>query len=251
MMFREARQNRTFEDVISQIQESILQGKLKAGDKLPSERNLKEMFKVSRGTLRESLRALEQKRLIHIKTGVAGGAFVCEANTDQISESLDLLIRYRKITLRELAEFREIFEPLVAFRAAEKIKEKDIKELRDIVRSIKKHLDSGELRWNEIMAEDKKFHVSLARLSGNRIFESVLDSFHNSINRYFQRLLPRERWVLEVIYNNLNKIVRAMEKRDSKKVQALVLEHAKEAVEEFGLKQVTGLELHDVSEERI
>jgi hypothetical protein len=42
-----------------------------------------------------------------------------------------------------------------------------------------------------------------------------------------------------------------MEKRDSKKVQALVLEHVKEAVEEFGLKQVTGLEPNDVSEERI
>ena len=88
MIFREAKQNRTFEDVISQIQESILQGKLKAGDKLPSERNLREIFKVSRGTLRESLRALEQKRLIQIKTGVNGGAFICEANTHQISESL-------------------------------------------------------------------------------------------------------------------------------------------------------------------
>jgi len=244
-MFREAKQNRIFEDVIFQIQESILQGKLKAGDKLPSERNLREIFKVSRGTLRESLRALEQKKLIQVKTGVNGGAFVCQANTEQISESLDLLIR------KELGEFREILEPLVAFRAAQKIKEKDVKELRDIVRSIKKHLDSSELRWNEIMVEDKKFHVSLARLSGNRIFESVLDSFHNSINRYFQRFLPRERWVLEVIYNNLNKIVKAMEKRDSKKVQALVLEHVKEAVEEFGLKEVTGLEPNDASEERI
>ena len=236
-MFTQAKQNRTFEDIILQIQESILEGKLKPGEKLPSERNLREIFKVSRGTLRESLRALEQKKLIHIRTGVSGGAFVCQANTDQISEGLDLLVRYRKITLRELAEFREILEPEVAFRAAQKIKDKDIKELRNIVRSIKNHLDSNDLRWDEVMAEDKEFHVSLARLSGNRLLESVIDSFHNSINRNFLRVLPRERWVLEVIYNNLNKTVMAMEKRDSEKVQALALEHVREAVREFGLKE--------------
>ena len=56
-MFKQAKQNRTFEDVIFQIQESILQGRLKEGDKLPSERNLRETFMVSRGTLREALRA--------------------------------------------------------------------------------------------------------------------------------------------------------------------------------------------------
>ena len=51
-MFQQAKQNRVFQDVIDQIQEAILQGKLKAGDKLPAERELKEMFKTSRGTLR-------------------------------------------------------------------------------------------------------------------------------------------------------------------------------------------------------
>jgi len=72
-MFKQAKQNRAFEDVIFQIQDAILQGSLKVGDKLPSERQLREIFKVSRGTLREALRAMEQKGLITIKTGVQGG----------------------------------------------------------------------------------------------------------------------------------------------------------------------------------
>jgi len=94
-MFQEAKQNRIFQDVIVQIQEAILQGKLKAGDKLPPERELKEMFKTSRGTLREALRVLEQKGLIRIKTGVNGGAIVKPLTTHQVSESLALLIRYQ------------------------------------------------------------------------------------------------------------------------------------------------------------
>jgi len=95
-MFQKARQNRIFQDMVEQIQEAILQGTLNPGDKLPPERELKEVFEASRGTLREALRILEQKGLITIKTGVAGGAVVNALTTDQVSESLDLLIRYQK-----------------------------------------------------------------------------------------------------------------------------------------------------------
>ena len=105
-MFRQARQSRIFEDVIDQIQEAILTGELSVGDKLPAERNLKEMFRTSRGTLREALRVLEQKGLITIKTGTNGGAIVKCPTTDQITESLTLLLRYEKVSLRDLAEFR-------------------------------------------------------------------------------------------------------------------------------------------------
>jgi GntR family transcriptional repressor for pyruvate dehydrogenase complex len=101
-MFKEAKQNRVFEDVIFQVQEAVLSGRLKAGERLPSERQLREVFGVSRGTLREALRALEQKGLVCIKTGVGGGAFICEMDTQQITESLDLLLRYQKISLKEL-----------------------------------------------------------------------------------------------------------------------------------------------------
>jgi DNA-binding FadR family transcriptional regulator len=131
-MFKQAKQNRTFEDIILQIQHAILQGNLKEGDKLPSERNLRETFKVSRGTLREALRALEQKGLIVIKTGVQGGAIVCPVDNKLMSENLDLLLQRQKISLRELAEFREEVEGLVAVKAAEKAKNRDIKQLSTV-----------------------------------------------------------------------------------------------------------------------
>ena len=104
-MFRQAEQNRIFQDVIDQIQEAILQSRLKAGDKLPAERELKEMFKTSRGTLRETLRVLERKALITIKTGVSGRAIVKAVTTHQVSENLALLMRYQRVSLRNLAEF--------------------------------------------------------------------------------------------------------------------------------------------------
>jgi DNA-binding GntR family transcriptional regulator len=57
-MFQAAKQTKVFQDVVEQIQDAILDGRLKTGDTLPSERQLKEMFNISRGTLREALRVL-------------------------------------------------------------------------------------------------------------------------------------------------------------------------------------------------
>ena len=75
-LFRAAKQNRIFQDVVEQIQEAIIEGHLKVGDRLPPERELKEMLQTSRSTLREALRVLEQKGLIEIKLGMGGGAVV-------------------------------------------------------------------------------------------------------------------------------------------------------------------------------
>jgi DNA-binding FadR family transcriptional regulator len=226
-MFKQAKQNRAFEDVILQIQESILQGKLKVGDKLPSERQLREIFQVSRGTLREALRALEQKKLIQIKTGVRGGAIVCPVNAQPISESLDLLLRYQKVSLRDLAEFREAVEGLVAAKAAQKAKKEDIKQLIIFLESIKNHLYADELRWDEIIREDNKFHLYLARIAGNRVFESVLYTVYDNINRYFEQFLPRDRGILEKIYKDLCKIREAIDKRNSNKAKILVQDHVR------------------------
>jgi DNA-binding FadR family transcriptional regulator len=226
-MFKQAKQNRTFENVIVQIQEAILQKKLKEGDKLPSERNLRETFQVSRGTLREALRALEQKGLITIKTGVRGGAIVCPIDTRQMSESLDFLLRYRKISLRELAEFREEVEGLVAAKAAQKAKREDVKQLNLSLESMKSHLDATEFNWSEIIKEDNKFHLSLAQIAGNRIFESVLCTIYENIYPYFDRYLSKERGLMEKNYQDLCKIAEAIKKRNSNKARVLVQDHVR------------------------
>jgi DNA-binding transcriptional regulator YhcF (GntR family) len=113
-MFETAKSTKVFQDVVAQIEDAILAGRVKTGDMLPSERDLKDMFRISRGTLREALRVLEQKGLIEIKLGVGGGSLVKTVDGGQVSESLGLLIRSQKVSLNQLAEFREGLEGTVA-----------------------------------------------------------------------------------------------------------------------------------------
>ena len=100
-MFKKAKQNRVFQDVVEQIQDAIIKGKLKPGARLPAERELKDLFNTSRGTLREALRVLEQKGLIEIKLGVSGGAIVKRIDAEPIVESL--LNIYQNLELKSKA----------------------------------------------------------------------------------------------------------------------------------------------------
>jgi DNA-binding FadR family transcriptional regulator len=226
-MFRPSRPSRAFEDIVLQIQDAILHGALRAGERLPAERQLRERFAVSRGTLREALRALEQKGLIAIKTGVLGGAVVRAVDTKLLSESLDLLLRYQKISLRELADFREGVEGLVAARAAGKARRDDIQALEALLGSIRRDLDAEEFDWDAVVKADNQFHFALARIAGNRVFESVVQTIYENIYPYFARFLTRERRLMERNYEDLRRILEALRRRDAARAQRLVQAHVR------------------------
>src|SRR5262245_48296712 len=139
-MFKTVKLNRAYQDVVDQIQEAIIDGSLKPGSQLPAERDLKEQFGVSRGTLREALRVLEQKGLIEIRTGVAGGSVIREVNSETLSENIGLLIRNCSVSLRDLAEFREGMEGGVAALAAQRITDQERMELQVLLDEAETHL---------------------------------------------------------------------------------------------------------------
>lgn len=89
--------------VTAQLATSILEGKLKAGDKLPSERDLMRKLGVSRATLREALRVLAESHLIEVRQGV--GSFVLPLDRSNYSQAaeLALLQRERETAFQDLA----------------------------------------------------------------------------------------------------------------------------------------------------
>jgi DNA-binding FadR family transcriptional regulator len=198
-MFRAAKQNRIFQDVVEQIEDAILSGQLQPGETLPPERDLKDMFQTSRGTLREALRVLEQKGLIEIKLGVGGGSVVKAAPMEQVCNGLDLLIRFQKISLRHLAEFREDVEGAVAAIAARRAAAPDILKLEGLLQDAQGYRDLGVDYWREFVAVDKKIHQALARITGNPMYIAVHQAVHDNIQRYYEQFLP---WTPEMLREN-------------------------------------------------
>ena len=182
-LFRAARQNRIFQDVVEQIQEAIIDGQLKVGDRLPPERDLKEMLETSRSTLREALRVLEQKGLIEIKLGMGGGAVVKKVSSDLVAESLDLLIRSNQVSLQHIAEFRERVEGDVVRLATSRLTKSDIDELEKLLDDSRQCLAQGVNGVSDFLSADQHIHQCFAKITGNPIYISLFKCFSSLIQR--------------------------------------------------------------------
>src|SRR5689334_24400918 len=121
-MYKIVRTSRLYEQIVQQIEETILKGDLKPGDQLPAERDLAQRFGVSRTAVREAVKALREKGLVEAYTG--RGTFVTNGRSQVIRHSLDLMLKINQQEgLLHLAELRSILEPEIAALAASRIDE--------------------------------------------------------------------------------------------------------------------------------
>jgi GntR family transcriptional regulator, transcriptional repressor for pyruvate dehydrogenase complex len=226
-MFQKARKNRIYQDVVDQIEEAILDGKLHVGDTLPPERDLMEKFETSRGTLREALRVLEQKGLIEIRLGTNGGAVIKGLTTEKISENLALLIRFQQVSLEHLAEFREGVEGNVVALAAMRATPSDIRQLRLLLEEARRYKENGIGYQDAFIRVDELLHQALARISQNPMYTSILQTLHENIHPYFENFLPREPHMIAENFSDLCDIVQAVEDGDAPKARKLAQQHVR------------------------
>lgn len=237
-MFTKVRQVRAFESIIQQVEAAILKGNLAVGDRLPPERELQGLLDVSRNTLRESLRVLEQKGLIEVRKGNRGGIFVKEINADSMTESLGLFLQSQRITMEQISEFRQDLEGLVTRRAA---LQADSTRMSDVERLLEKAEDlahQGPAHWDAFMQADRDVHLALARLAGNPLHHFFLETVHTNFHRYhINAYLPRNNVTLRVTLIELKAIVKAVSRGEADRAEALAREHVRRATE--SMKQVS------------
>jgi GntR family transcriptional regulator, transcriptional repressor for pyruvate dehydrogenase complex len=173
---------RTPHAIAMRIQQAILVGDLKVGERLPNERDLGGLFGVSRATLREALRLLGAEGLIEVRRGVTGGAFVCVPRSDRVGSALSALIRFHQATPEHFAEFRLTFEPETARLAAERATAEHVARLMGTVARIGAAA-RPDLPWEEFMDLDIAFHEQVAEASLNPIRVAVMLGLHGAFRQ--------------------------------------------------------------------
>lgn len=174
---------RSYEGVVSQIQEAIFSGRLQNGERLASERELCAIFNVSRPTLREALRWLEAIGLIEVRLGVQGGIYVVHPNPGYAGSAIEALLHFHEVTPRELEEFRASFEGETASWAAQRADADDLNKLTSIIQEIQASADQNDLPWSIISELDLQFHKAIAEASKNRVRVAIMLSVNNAIKR--------------------------------------------------------------------
>src|SRR6202034_285167 len=112
-MYKVVRTSRLYEQIVQQIEDSILNATLKPGDQLPSERDLALKFGVSRTAVREAVKALHEKGLVEAYSG--RGTFITNGTSQAVTQSINLMMRIDQAGGSEnLAQVRQILEPEIA-----------------------------------------------------------------------------------------------------------------------------------------
>jgi len=184
--FKPIKQSRVSEEVAEQLKQSILSGHFKAGDKLPSERDLAEEFQVSRIAIREALRALENSGFIVTRQGATGGTYVTELNFEYLANAFLDLFLADKISIPELYHVRLLIEPEVARLAASNI-------TPEYAQHLKEALDIEELPIASLSVDvDRKqrVHFILAEMCGNRFFEALMRSLLGLTKKVVEAVNP-------------------------------------------------------------
>lgn len=163
--------------IVQQIRQLIREGRLRPGDRLPSERDLCERFGVSRVTVREALRMLEAGGLIDVRVGARGGAFVTLPTQQRLGEGLADLLQLSGLTAAEVTEARMVFELGIVPLVVERATEEDLDALEQLCAQQQEALDRG----GYTMEMSADFHVRVAACTHNAAVEMLVQSFHGPL----------------------------------------------------------------------
>jgi GntR family transcriptional repressor for pyruvate dehydrogenase complex len=201
------------EMVVSQIKRMILSNEIGVGQKLPSERELREHLGISRVVVREALKSLEQSGLVEIKHGSSGGAFVTYKIYKPFYNSLYDLFTEEKLTLNHFFEVRKEVECLSIRLAAKNARGKDIKKLQNNNKKLFSEI-GNERDFVEIHMD---FHVTIAELSGNPLIEMIVQSLGRLLNTILDTYNPRKsqtRAFHESIFQSHEKMISAITEKN-------------------------------------
>jgi len=184
---------RLHESVAEAIKNAIRRGEYVPGTKLPSERELLEAFAVSRPTLREAFRVLENENLIFSRQG--DGRYIQQPLTDNLFRAVTTVCPPEKETILKLIEARETLEVKTASLAAKLITKEELDELHDIVGRIFSLKNSDDHAIPDLFELDLRFHLLVAQASRNPVYLNWLEISIQVLQENRQKILflPKRR----------------------------------------------------------
>ncbi len=234
-LFRPVKSGKVSELIGLQIKNMILSGSLKAGDRLPPERELVLSFQASRISVREALKSLEASGLLSIRPG--SGVFVAEITSRPMSESLSSFLRIQKASLNELTDARIILEPTVATLAAERIKKDCLLKLEENIQETLRAIDSHSP--SRTSSKNIEFHCLIAESTENPVIALTMKTLFDVVKEMTIELegnLSRRKTLSVRAVSCHQEILEALRERDAANSSKLMLNHILEIQE--GLRKI-------------
>ncbi|MEJ2221212.1 MAG: FadR/GntR family transcriptional regulator [Desulfobacterales bacterium] len=219
MKFKTIQKSSTPEIIINEIIQHIKSGELKPGSKLPTERDMSQMFGVGRSSIREAIKALVLSGYLESSQGK--GTFIRKGLpvNDLTLSNLQNALAAEQII--ELMELREILESNAVRLAAERANSEDIRRLHEAL----ERMQACTANIKKFYSPDFDFHVAIAEATHNEMIcetmKQIVEKSHESYEKFMpDRLCPPEQAILTA-----RQILSCIENGDAEKASRCMKEH--------------------------
>lgn len=224
MPFEPVQQEKLSHSVVRQIEELILRGLLRPGERLPSERDLSERLGVSRPSLREAIADLQERGLLTSKAGA--GVFVADVLDSAFSPALVTLFATHDAAVFDYIDFRRDIEGLAAERAARLGSDTDLQVINAIFdKMVAAHQKKDPA---DEAAYDADFHMSIVEASHNIVMLHTMRSMFQLLREgvfYNRSVMFKQRMTRDSLLDQHKAINDALQARRPEKARAAVESH--------------------------
>lgn len=221
MNFKPIKPKKISAQIAEQIRSSIMAGEFAPGEKLPPERELAEMFGVSRPSVREALNMLAASGLVE---SYQGGGTVVKSLVEAAGSPLSELIKLESDRALDVIEVRKGMEAWTAYYAAQRALPEDLRRLEAIVEGMGQNLDG--MQPSEDL--DASFHIVIARATHNIVWLHLMQTIFDAM-QVFQRSVWRAVYLTDEDYRTLyahhKAVYEAIRDRDPERARDAMLAH--------------------------
>jgi GntR family transcriptional repressor for pyruvate dehydrogenase complex len=212
------------QQIAHQLLEHLLSGRVKPGDRLPSERQLAETLKVSRSTIRDAMKSLLMLGIITVRPG--GGSFFQDAPSSLLPKTVEWGLLVGERHTKDLVEARAFIEIAVARLAAERRSEATIAKLAKLVEEMK----AARKDPKRFVQADLAFHMALADASQNSALRDILSGMRTLLAVWIRRVIEAA-GDADYSYRRHRKIFEAVKQADPEAAAKAMEEHMNSAAE--------------------
>lgn len=220
-----------YRKIVEQIREMVIEGKLRAGEKLPSERDLADQFGVSRVPVREALKTLEFLGIVQYVRG--DGVYIRAVNARDVLQNVEFAVQDNEDlhkTLEELFEVRESIEVKAAQLAAKRRTEEDLEMLQAAVFDMERDVQLGRNHKQSSL----DFHNGIIRASKNKLLCRVNEALLNLHQLWRQKSADAGgRGPIALDYHR--RLVQAIRANDADTAGKLMCQHLRSAGKAVGV----------------
>lgn len=219
-----AKKTSIVEDVIREISdyilEGIMQGRIKKGDQIPSERELAERLGVGRSSLREAIKVLIMLGLLEVRSGQ--GTFITDGTSDFYAAPLAWGIIIGDKSIAELVEARLLLDSEATYLAAQRASSEDLREIEAAFKSMQAAAREGDVE--KFIDMDVRFHLAIAKAAHNAVILQTVRAIRNLLELWIKKALMSP-GAINITLEEHEKIYRCIMAKDPEGARKSIRDH--------------------------